>query len=522
MRGFNTLKKEGKLDFITIIKNDLSNIVLNCNSTNSSSLVFGAGKWTCELVLRQFLVEKVLSLEFNKELLRSMNRPEKEIKHPLPPEWRSAITEHGFKAKTLTNKLLWQRFLLGYFFLGIATICANFFQSLRSIFDSKTTCITNYAYFQALSSNNFPVVRDDGRVSHDIISWYYQWNGKAADITTLCHSVKNVQQKSMADLYIRYTPSAIPPLDGLIQFGAYLFWGSLVTAISFIDLFRGRYWHALLLRESAKAGQIRLVKPGNLAKEYLFHNSNHIYRPLWTYDAEQMGSRILFYFYSTNIESFKTSNGYPLQENIWNILSWSNYLVWDSYQADFIRRWTSENDKIHIVGSIWFSTSKKELPDVTNKKTIAVFDVQPVRDSFYQILGQSNGFNIPEVANLFLRDIYEAVDHCGYQVLFKRKRNAGSLIHKKYSKALSELTNKDSFTSLDPDIPAFRVIERSDAVISMAFTSTAIIAMEFEKPSIFYDPVGMLQLDDRAAHGIPIIVGKENLIKWVESVFDSK
>ena len=334
--------------------------------------------------------------------------------------------------------------------------------------------------------------------------------------------MKNVKNESIAEFSISYMPSAIPPLKGLIKFVNFIYWGILAVVISFIDLFRGRYWHPLLLRESAYGGQIRLVKPENLATEYLFHNSNHIYRPLWTYDAEHMGSRILFYFYSTNIETFKSSCGYRLQENTWNLLSWSNYLVWDSYQANFIKRWISKYQNIYIVGSIWFSSSAKDFPELSNKKFFAVFDVQPVRDSFFQILGQSTGFYIPEVANLFIKDISEVVFHFGHNILFKRKRNIDRILHKKYWKVIFELTKLDSFLSLDPDIPAYRVIEQSEVVISMPFTSTALIGRELGKPSIFYDPVGIVQLDDRASHGIPIIVGRENLKKWVESVLISK
>jgi len=62
-----------------------------------------------------------------------------------------------------------------------------------------------------------------------------------------------------------------------------------------------------------------------------------------------------------------------------------------------------------------------------------------------------------------------------------------------------------------------RVIESSCAVISMPFTSTAIIAREIGKPSVYYDPTGGLQPDDRAAHGIPILSTVEELEAWLSS-----
>ena len=58
-----------------------------------------------------------------------------------------------------------------------------------------------------------------------------------------------------------------------------------------------------------------------------------------------------------NLETFKTINGYPLQENVWNLLNWDYYLVWDKYQAEVIQRSTGGHGKVIEVGPIWFSTS---------------------------------------------------------------------------------------------------------------------------------------------------------------------
>jgi polysaccharide biosynthesis PFTS motif protein len=57
------------------------------------------------------------------------------------------------------------------------------------------------------------------------------------------------------------------------------------------------------------------------------------------------------------------------------------------------------------------------------------------------------------------------------------------------------------FFSIEPDISAIRVIKKSYAVISMPFTSTALLGKQLGKSSIYYDPSGMVQKDDRAAHG---------------------
>jgi polysaccharide biosynthesis PFTS motif protein len=142
-----------------------------------------------------------------------------------------------------------------------------------------------------------------------------------------------------------------------------------------------------------------------------------------------------------------------------------------------------------------------------------------MRDSYYCILGQSNGYNTPRIVNQFLTDIADTLLERNYTILFKRKRNIGNLVHKKYFNFAEKLSNKKDFITVDPGIDAIRLIEKSAAVISMPFTSTAILGKELGKPSIFYDPFGQIQKDDRASHGIKVIVGKEELKEWLDDLF---
>ena len=55
-----------------------------------------------------------------------------------------------------------------------------------------------------------------------------------------------------------------------------------------------------------------------------------------------------------------------------------------------------------------------------------------------------------------------------------------------------------------------------DLVISMPFTSTAIIAKEMGKPSIYYDALGSIEIN--TSHGIPVIKSKTELRGWYYSL----
>lgn len=521
MRGFQVLKKNGQLEIISVIKEELSRTSFKPNIPNNAKFVFSPGIENSELVLRQFLIAKLLTVEFNKSLLLATLRENKEIRYPLPREWRKLLENNGFIACTWVNSIKWVLFILTYYFSGVASIVLYTWKSFGTVFKNKPYN-QPFAYFNTLAGNNFPVNHGDGSQSHDIVSWYRQWNGKSENVKKIAHSVLNIPSDRITDDLI-FMQFPFPFLHSFSQIFEYSSWGAIATIVSFFNLFLGKYWYALLLREASKANIVRFLDSNTLAKDYLFHNSNHIFRPLWSYAAEEKGSRILFYFYSTNCETFKTSTGYPLQEHTWHVMNWTNYLVWDQYQADFINRCVGKSEhRIHVVGPIWFSTSTKNIPSINTNKAVAVFDVQPMRDSYYCILGQSNGYNTPHIVNQLLSDVSETLLQYGFTILFKRKRNIGNLVHKKYFRLTEELKRENSFITVDPELDAFRLIERSAAVISMPFTSTAILGKELGKPSIYYDPYGQIQKDDRAAHGIRVIVGRTELKQWLDEIFKYK
>ncbi len=517
MRGFQVLKNNNELDIISVIKEDLSRTSLGLTNVNCSSLIFFSAVNNTDLIIRQFLIVKLLTLDFNKSILLGVLKDKRTINYPLPRKWRDVLEHHGFIANTWSNRLKWSIFILTYFFSGIASILLFTWKSAKMMLQ-KNVVLPPYAYFQTLAGNNFPVIHADGGQSYDIFSWYRQWSGKPSSVNRFVHSVANIpHDRKIQDT--QYMSFIFPYLRKASQVLPYFIWGCVASIYAFFDCLLGRFWHALLLREASKSNIVRLLENDKLAHDYLLHNSNHIFKPLWAYEAEKKGSRVLFYFYSANCETFKTSNGYPLQEHTWHVMSWSNYLVWDQYQADFINRNVDNvRHKIHIVGSIWFSTSSKSIPSINSDKSIAVFDVQPMRDSYYCILGQSNGYNTPRIVNQFLMDIADTLLERNYTILFKRKRNIGNLVNKKYFRLIEQLKQKNSFITVDPELDAFRLIQKSAAVISMPFTSTAILGKELGKPSVYYDPYGQIQKDDRAAHGIPIIIGKIELENWIKSI----
>ena len=519
MRGYRVLRQSGQINLIAKVKEALSENRLGLTNMHFSPYLMGEnGYLVGEIVVRQYLLVRVGGYGLNQALLFAFGKPGGKVIYPLPKTWRKTITNQGVDVANLRSSLLWQLYICLALLYGIFQIAKIFFSGFKSLIHKRVKQ-KKYIYFVNLSLSNLPLGGATQK-SHDIISWYLQWKGKIKNIGAIHHSVPDVSVKSINEVDLVFQKEILPPLIGWTAIFKYAFWGINASFIALLDCFRGRWWHALMLNQAAQSEQVRCLQSEFLADEYLFHNSGWIYRPLWTYDAEKAGSIITFYFYSTNCEPFKNRDEYDPVPYGWNAISWSRYLVWDDYQADFIRRLIGDTANIVITGPIWFSGRLAKIKK-TQALNVAIFDVTPIRSSTFSMQGQRSEFYTPAVTNPFLEHILNATRQYDFDILWKRKRNIGRIAHPFYRHLADQLANNKHVILVAPEISAIHVIESSVAVISMPFTSTALIAKEMGKPSIYYDPSGMLQKDDRAAHGIQVIseIGElENWLKTIKSV----
>lgn len=505
MRGYRRLRDTGDLARVENVKNVLAHTEIGVVG-NASIKFFGTSLPFADKVIRQYLLITIAEKSLNRKLLASSTHAGYSIVHPLPAVWRRALGAQGFPVSNLRCRLLWMAFLVAMFCYGLVAICRTL---MTAVARRDEVPMADTAYFAGISAGQLPRSQQP---SYDIFSWYASWASRAPALQALTHSIRS--PAPAGSLPLRFVGQPQPPTVGFGEWRRLAWRCCTLSCLAAASAIRGRWWHALLLREAARAAEIEAVSPDRLPRDYLMNNSGWLYRPIWTYFAEAAGSRILFYFYSTNCEVFKNPHGYPRQSNHWELCSWSSYLVWDEYQKDFIRR-LGLNGDIHIVGPIWFSDADAEIPPLAGAK-VAVFDVQPMRDSIYQAFALSVEYYTPDTAIRFAEDVVAAAQASKAQVLWKRKRNIGSNVHPNYAKVLDRLGNEDRIVSIEPSLAAQHVIAVSDCVVSMPFTSTAIIARTMNKPSCYYDPTGLVEANDRAAHGVEILKTAGELNAWIQ------
>ncbi|MBK8893366.1 MAG: polysaccharide biosynthesis PFTS motif protein [Propionivibrio sp.] len=449
IRGYRVLKQSGQLDRIAVVKQALTEHPLELPKPYFASLVMGAGAASGEIVVRQYLLIRVGDISLNCALLLALSEEQGRVVFPLPREWRDVLTQHGFKVARFKSAVLWQCYVCALLVYGVAQIVRVVFAGPGS---GKDTVLNQqrHVYFAALGPGNLPQ-KVNGSQSHDVISWYLQWPGRKPDIEAVHHGVANSLPLAVGSIAVLPQPRPLPDLAGWGAILNYAVWGLGASVIAALDCLRGRWWHALLLNQAAQAAQVRFLPVDSLAREYLFHNSGWIYRPLWTYEAERLGSAITFYFYSTNCESFKKPGGYPSVFFGYKAMNWPRYLVWDEYQADFVRRAAGAQAKISVVGPIWFQSSAVAMPGL-DKHGVAVFDITPHRGSRYCTLGMDSEFYTPAVANPFLLHVSNATQQHGVLMLWKRKRNVGRIAHPLYRRLADQLAESSHVVLDEPDI----------------------------------------------------------------------
>ena len=524
LRGYIRLKRGNSLERIMETQIALVEMPLGISQSKISKFLFGASTEKANEAIRDFLITRVGQYSLNKSLLESLGENKGQAIHPLPKIWREKIQSLGWEVSKIRSAVIWQGFLFLCFSYGGFLLAKSLLRGFWASILPNPISPGKHVYFSGLTKNNLPQ-RNVGD-SYDIISWYLQWQGRQEGIQTIGHNIKDVQECKIEGVNIRFS-DPLGPIRGIGSNGRLLAWGFGAACICLVDWLRGCWWSPLMFAPCLQSFIAR--QQPNYALDYLFHNSGPR-KPLWLNEVEAMGGKTTFYFYSTNSDSFMTEGGYQPTPAYYRNMQWNRYLVWDQEQAEFVRRCVGNKAKIEIVGPIWNSESTAILPNLTSR-TVAVFDIRPRRKSIYVVLGDSLEYYTPAIAIKFLNDIHEVAAQHNWTMAWKEKRGLpqkiAKHISKSYKSACRSLASCQNTLIIDPDLAAARLIEKSTLVISMPFTSTALIAKNLGVPSYYYDPSGIIQKGDRAAHSIPIISGVNELrsiftIESTKNKYDQK
>lgn len=508
MRGYRIQRENKRLDSFEQLNVELSNIPLY-QKCIGERFFFGAMPASeADAFLTQYVLHRYGRYNLNRVLLEHIGSG-KPVRYSLTGTWIRKLQDEGYVVRRWASCFLWWVELVKLWGGGVFKFTILVRGSLSGYVPAKRP----YSYFVGLSAQSIKKSTPESP-QYNIRNWYQNLDVRYRK-GIFSHNVSCVSD----DEATQYIKSPFIPLPGLGSFILFLFQGICLMGISGLNLLVGRQATAILLSEAIMAAYMRLVRKEDMAADYFFHHTYWLHRPLWTYEAEKKGANPYLYFYSTNCERFKRSDGYPEYDiSCWHKMRWRNLFVWDSYQEEFVKKHLGNQVNCISTGAIYFTDSEANSSNIPDN-CITVFDVQPFRESLYQPMCEPLEYYVYGTANSFLHDINSVVSKSQHKIVFKRKRNIGNKVDKRYKFYLEKIEKESTvFQMVDPDIHAIKLIEKSKAVVSMPFTSTSILAKEMKKPTVFYDPLNMLCKDDIGSHGIEILSSREELAAWINNL----
>lgn len=122
MRGYQALKRSGRLDRIAAVKQALTEHPLKFTDQDFSPVVMGRPSESCEIIVRQYLLTRCGGLNLNRALLLALGKKLGRVVFYLPREWREVLSKHGFEVAHLRSAWLWQLYVFALLLYGMVKI----------------------------------------------------------------------------------------------------------------------------------------------------------------------------------------------------------------------------------------------------------------------------------------------------------------------------------------------------------------------------------------------------------------
>jgi polysaccharide biosynthesis PFTS motif protein len=509
LRGAKMLREREDPFFVINTISDLAEVQLGLETYDFPKILVGSHAANAEIVLRQYFL---MTQQISPAIMQSLGSG-KAVASPIPPTWVEHLVAKGVDC----SPLLCQAKLYLYSLKNIITSISKFLYLAVQMNNPKYPG-GPYVVFLGLQQDNLPGY-DNGRETRDLITWYKNSIIRKSNIRKIWAQAKvDSEYERPNDMVISRV--IFPKFNSISACFKYYSIAMAAIFISLIGVIRGKWWYGAIIAESINLHYVKFLKKELLAEEYYFTNSNWFYKPLWTYEVEKSKKIINQLYYSTNNENIESND---FKCNItpgFQIMKWNRFIVWDQQQEDHFKQYCQNSEFIRV-GYVDFTGVSKNHNSVSGKKILSIFDVTPCRPITFTKLGIAIPNYYSEELNIkFIQDIKELFSDEKWIILWKPKRIVGTFfISEAFKRKQSKLIN-GNLIKVNPGIAASSLVENSDAVISMPFSSPSVIAKFKDVPCIFYDAFGSVR--NQRSRGIPLLRSKVELKEWFESLVSNR
>lgn len=509
-RRYDELFQNGQNRYLMNLVRELSLLDLPQRQTIKKQI--GISQKNLNLCIQQYLLRRIDFQALNENILcatcQSLPQP---IAMALPPHWVEHLSTKNVPVRRRVSSIMWCLKNLLFIAHGTSYVFTSQIINQHKPKFSKFLSGKNTPFdlFVGLKDTNLPIKRDTK--SRTILDWHIK-HGKSEKV--IIAQAPKPYEFNKKGVSIFSSSSILPPIKrkrSRVQFILKALGGS-ISAVS--HLFMGRWSRALMYHELLQLCHFDHLDPTSRARRIFFNNSGWFHRPLWTYRAEQTGSKIVCYFYSTNNFQFIDKNRSRPTSMGWELMNWPNYVVWNEQQKTFIESFTRSECEIDVVGEVWFEDASVA-PKTNQSISILVFDVTPIKTTLYRRLGAPVEFYTAEKMIRFVQEICDVCTEISIQPVIKSKRDVLPVHNKRYHATLQRLEHQGRLSLVDPNISASRLIDNALVVIATPFSSPAHIAYRLSKPSVYFDPTKTIMPFDDARSGVPILYTKKELKSFI-------
>lgn len=477
-----------------------------------NGLVDEAYRAEAETCLKQRLYLTARDSGLYAEMICSLAGDDTPVSLPAPKAWRDALAAKGFRIAGLNARWGFFKLQLKAMREGLGVLR----RYLRQAKGGQPRATGPYVAFPGMRNFYMPQQSGprDGVTRWDLLSWYRRsslWSQDIAEIWITTHD-------DISDADLTGVRVAVQPLADLDQgqWPAFLRQALTMTAWAAVRWMTGGWWVPFVLPQALQLAYVRRLEDNQLPKQVGFNSTQKVVRPLWTYDAERRGTRVMLFLYSKNVSVFIPSNpDVPGTAPDFAQVSWPEYVVWDEdHKNELVATGVDPKATFTQVGPLGFADSADDLPDWT-APAVAVFDVDALRVVDCAEAGYARPYWTHDAGLAFVEGCFKAIRAAGATPVYKPKGYLRGHLMRPRAKAFYDLVAKYDAVLVDGLINANRVIEATDASISMPFTSTAASGAYLDRPSAFYDPTGTLHNHVHLADTVPVIFDPNDLHRWV-------
>ena len=442
---------------------------------------------------------------FSAQLAISLHK-NKTFFFPLPKEWLDILHNKGIKINYNFSKLLFLFSSISYFVVDFVRIIFLSF-SKNVNFNKKNTII----FLPEFENINFQKEYLDKKYN------YLYWIKNYLNIKNkiiFVHNNKKILNKNFDELEIKYVKFFLLNNLKINERFLFIFYVLQTFYHNLAHIIKGNFYFLYSLQNYYFA--YCTLKFESKAPNFVFYsNSNCLVRPWWTFLVENKNDKKVYTaYYSTNHFPFYSYEN-PFAGA--RLMTWYNYIFWTRDQMLWLEKINHNFKEYSLVGYFPFFGKNVQFPK--NKRIVSIFPVIPYEKKFLYHEFTSRHYYKPDISIKFLKDIILSLKDYDVDIYIKLKRDNLSLDNE-CVKFINKLNNDKNIKLINSDVSVISLIDQSDIVVSSPYSSPSLVADYHNKPSIFYDSSGSLEILEPSMKKIRLIKKIDELKNWFKNMLN--